>query len=137
MINANTIIRELQNINYQFLENNKNGFKVDNKNYIFKIGKIPILLSAHHAVKQCRESQVKPSDYLTGALAIYLAKKCDYSYVVKFYNDNDDPNFPLGTTILEIENYYLLKSFIYSMKKSIYETYDYSMKLEKVRRNRI
>ncbi|MBP3635042.1 MAG: hypothetical protein J6J17_01095 [Bacilli bacterium] len=234
MINANTIISELQNLNYQFLVNNKNGLKVDNKNYIFKTGKIPILLSAPHAVKQCRESQVKPSDYLTGALAIYLAEKCDCSYFVRVFNDNDDPNFPLGTTLLEIENeylrtlkkfiqeyniflmidihgcvnskkydcslwhddyntcetqvvkifennfncydltidngteylggqvtrqcalitnsfqieikrrirtlklenYYLLKSFIDSMEKSIYETYDYSMKLEKVRRDR-
>lgn len=235
MINANTIIRELQNLNYQFLVNNKNGFKVDNKNYIFKAGKIPILLSAPHAVKQYRESQVKPSDYLTGALAIYLAQKCDCSYFVRVFNDNDDPNYPLGKTLLkieneylkaqkqfiqeynqilvidihgcvnsknydcsfwhdnyntcnpkiikifennfnyyaltvdqgseylggqvtrqcalitnsfqmeikrkirtlELENYYLLKSFMDSMETSIYEIYDYSRKLEKVRRDRI
>lgn len=234
MINANTIISELKNLNYQFLVNNKNGLKVDNKNYIFKSGKMPILLSAPHAVKQCRESQVKPSDYLTGALAIYLAKKCDCSYFIRVFNDNDDPNIPLGITLsetkndylralknfiyeykqfliidihgcvnnkkydcslwhndystcemqvikmfennfncygltfddgteylggqvtrqcalitnsfqleikrkirtLNLENYYLLKSFIDSMEKSIYETYDYSMKLEKVRRDK-
>ena len=232
MINANTIISELRNLNYQFLENNKNGLRIDNKNYIFKVGKIPILLSAPHAVKQYRESQVKPSDYLTGALAIYLAEKCNCSYFVRVFNDKDDPNFPLGETLLEIENeylknikrfiqeynqflmidihgcvnskdydcslwhndyntcepqivkifennfncyaltvdngseylggqvtrqcalvtnsfqieikrkirtlklenYYLLKSFIDSMETSIFETYDYSMKLEKVRR---
>ena len=232
MINANTIISELRNLNYQFLENNKNGLRIDNKNYIFKVGKIPILLSAPHAVKQYRESQVKSSDYLTGALAIYLAEKCNCSYFVRVFNDKDDPNFPLGETLLEIENeylknikrfiqeynqflmidihgcvnskdydcslwhndyntcepqivkifennfncyaltvdngseylggqvtrqcalvtnsfqieikrkirtlklenYYLLKSFIDSMETSIFETYDYSMKLEKVRR---
>ena len=234
MINTNTIISELRNLNYQFLANNKNGLRIDNKNYIFKVGKIPILLSAPHAVKQYRESQVKSSDYLTGALAIYLAEKCNCSYFVRIFNDSDDPNFPLGKTLLEIENeylrnlkkfiqeynqflmidihgcvnskkydcslwhddyntcetqvvkifennfncydltidngteylggqvtrqcalitnsfqleikrkirtlklenYYLLKSFIDSMEKSIYETYDYSMKLEKVRRDR-
>lgn len=234
MINANTIISELRNLNYQFLVNNKNGLRIDNKNYIFKIGKIPILLSAPHAVKQYRESQVKSSDYLTGALAIYLAEKCNCSYFVRIFNDNDDPNVPLGKTLLEIENeylknikkfiqeynqflmidihgcvnskdydcslwhndystcetqivkifednfnyhdltvdngseylggqvtrqcalitnsfqieikrkirslklenYYLLKLFIDSMEKSIYETYDYSMKLEKVRRDK-
>jgi len=38
---------------------------------------------------------------------------------------------------LKLENYNLLKSFIYSMQKSIYNTYDYSIKLEKVRRNKI
>ncbi len=234
MINANTIINELRNLNYQFLANNKNGLKIDNKNYIFNTGRIPILLSAPHAVKQYRESQVKSSDYLTGPLAIYLAQKCNCSYFVRVFNDNDDPNFPLGTTLsqiendylialkrfiqdynqilvidihgcmdskkydcslwhdnygtceseiikifktnftrsnlsvdngseylggqvtrqsafitnafqievkrkirtLKIENYHLLKSFIDAMEKSIYETYDYSMKLEKVRRNR-
>lgn len=232
MINANTIISELRNLNYQFLANNKNGLKIDNRNYIFKLGKIPILLSAPHAVKQYRESQVKSSDYLTGALAIYLAEKCNCSYFVRVFNDKDDPNFPLGETLVEIENeylknlkkiiqeysqflmidihgcgnskdydcslwhndyntcepqivkifennfnchtltvdngseylggqvtrqcalvtnsfqieikrkirtlklenYYLLKSFIDSMETSIFETYDYSMKLEKVRR---
>lgn len=114
MINVNTIISELQNLNYQFLVNNKNGLKVYNKNYISKSGKIPILLSAPHAVKQYRESQVKPSDYLTGALAIYLAQKCDCSYFVRIFNDHDDPNFPLGETLVEIENDYLknLKKFI-------------------------
>lgn len=88
--------------------------KVDNKNYIFKTGKIPILLSALHVVRQCRESQVKPSDYLTGALAIYLAEKCNCSYFCRVFNDNDDPNFPLGTTLSYIENDYLeaLKKYI-------------------------
>jgi len=114
VINANTIISELRNLNYQFLANNKNGLKIDNRNYIFKLGKIPILLSAPHAVKQYRCSQVKPSDYLTGALAIYLAEMCNCSYFVRTFNDNDDPNFPLGETLLEIENEYLknLKRFI-------------------------
>lgn len=234
MINTNTIINELRNLNYQFLENNKDGLKIDNQNYMFKTGKIPILLSAPHAVKQYRQSQVKSSDYLTGPLAIYLAQKCNCSYFVRVFNDNDDPNFPLGTTLtyiendylsalkgfiqefnhflvidihgcannkqydcsiwsedynaceqsiikifetnfsnynlqvdngseyfggqvtrqcslitnafqieikrkirtLKLENYYLLKSFIDSMEKSIYQTYDYYMKLEKVRRDK-
>ena len=232
MINANTIIDELQNLNYLFLQNNKNGLKINGKNYIYKIGEIPIILSSPHAVKQYRNSQIKSNDYLTGALAIYLAHKCNCSYFVRVYNDFDDPNYPLGITIsnlqndylkklkslielyrqflvidlhgcmntkqydcslwsnnyntcdqeiirifmnnfnsvnlsadngseylggqvtrqcslttnafqlevkkkirtLKLENYYLLKSFIDTMEKSIYETYDYSTKLEKVKR---
>ena len=235
MINANTIINELRNLNYQFLANNKNGLKINEKNYICKKGEIPILLSAPHAVKQYRESQVKLSDYLTGPLAIYIAERCNCSYFVRVFNDNSDPNYPLGITLqniddiylialknfiqeykqflvidlhgcannkicdcsiwsnnyktcdqeiikmfecnfnnsnlsiddgneylggqvtrqcslitnafqieikrairtLKLENYNLLKSFIYSMQKSIYNTYDCSIKLEKVRRDRI
>lgn len=234
MIKTNTIINELRNLNCQFLVNNKNGINIDNKSYVYKKGRLPILLSSPHAVKQYRESQVKPSDYLTGPLAIYLAEKCDCSYFVRTFNDNSDPNFPLGKTLeyiedsyltalrnfiqefnhfliidihgcsnnkkydcsiwsdnydtcelsiikifennfncynlsidsgseylggqvtrqcslitnafqleikrkirtLELENYYLLKSFIDSMEKSIYKTYDYSMKLDKVRNDK-
>lgn len=112
----NTIINELKNLNYQFLENDKNGIKINNKNYTYSIGEIPILLSAPHAVKQYRESQIKLSDYLTGPLAIYLAKKCNCSYFVRVFNDNDDPNFPLGITLPQIENEYL-KTLKYFIKK--------------------
>ena len=35
---------------------------------------------------------------------------------------------------LELENYYLLKAFINSASKSIYETYDYPMKLTKIKK---
>ena len=114
MININTIIKELKNLNYRFLANNRNGIRIEKKNYIFERLEIPIILSAPHAVKQCRESQIKASDYLTGPLAIYLAKKCNCSYFVRVFNDNDDPNFPLGKTLLDIENEYLidLKKYI-------------------------
>lgn len=119
MINTNTIINELKNLNYPFLENNKNGFKINEKNFVYKIGEIPILLSAPHAVKQFREKKEKASDYLTGALAIYLAQKCNCSYFVRTFNDNDDPNYPLETTLYKIENDYLktLKKFIEEHKQ--------------------
>ena len=118
MIKANTIISELRNLNYQFLVNNKNGLKINEKNYIYKKGEIPILLSAPHAVKQCRESQTKLSDYLTGALAIYLADMCNCSYFVRVFNDNSDPNYPLGITLQNIEDNYLiaLREFIQKHK---------------------
>lgn len=114
MINANTIINELRNLNYQFLANNKNGLKINEKNYIYKKGEVPILLSAPHAVKQYRESQIKLSDYLTGPIAIYLANKCNCSYFVRVFNNNSDPNYPLEITLQNIDDNYLiaLKKFI-------------------------
>ena len=104
----------MRDLNYQFLENNKNGIKINNKSFIYKKGKLPILISAPHAVKQVRESEIKPSDYLTGALAINLANKCNCSYFVRICNDNDDPNFPIGETLNYIDNEYLkgLKEFV-------------------------
>lgn len=113
MIKTDSIIKELRNLNYQFLANNKNGLKID-KSYICKVGNIPIILSAPHAVKQYRDYKIKPSDYLTGPLAIYLANKCNCSYFVRVFNDDDDPNFPLGKTLEGSNNEYLveLKKFI-------------------------
>lgn len=108
MIKTNNIINELRNINSQFLVNNKNGLKINNKNYKYKIGANPIILSAPHAVKQCRNQNIKAIDYLTGALAIYLANKCNCSFVVRTFNDNDDPNFPLGYTLSQVDNDYLI-----------------------------
>ena len=73
MIKTITIIEELKELNHPFLKNNKNGVKINNQNYLLKKGKMPIILSAPHAVKHYRESEIKKSDDLTGALAIYLA----------------------------------------------------------------
>lgn len=74
---------------------------------MYKIGSIPIVLSAPHAVKQCRNHKIKANDYLTGALAIYLANKCDCSYFVRTFNDNDDPNYPVGITLSQVDSEYL------------------------------
>ncbi len=106
-INTNNFVDKIKTLNNQFKINDKNGIPIDGRNYIFKKGKIPILISAPHAVKQIREEKVKSRDYLTGPLAIYLADKCDCSYFVRIYNDNDDPNYPLGITLTNIENIYL------------------------------
>jgi len=115
------MINELRYLNYYFLTNNKNGFKIDDKNYIYKIGKNPIILSAPHAVRQQRPYKEKESDYLTGPLAIYLAEKCDCSYFVRIYNDNDDPNWPLDYTVTDIENEYLkaLRKYIEEYKQHL------------------
>lgn len=114
MIKANSIINELRDLNYHFMLNNRNGAQIDNKNYVLKKGEIPILLSAPHAVRQYREGQVKIADYLTGPLAMYLAQKCNCSYMARVCNDNDDPNYPLGVTLENVDNEYLaiLRGFL-------------------------
>lgn len=109
-----SIKEELNELNYQFLANNRNGIKTNDQNYLKGLGEIPILISAPHAVKQERENMTKPSDYLTGALALYLSKKLNCSYFIRSYNMNDDPNYPIGITLNQIESNYLkaLKEFI-------------------------
>ena len=125
MINTNTIIKELQN--------NKNGLIVNGKSYIYEIGKIPIILSAPHVVKQYRESQVKSFDLLIDNGNEYL--KGQVTRQCSLVTNAFQIELKKKIRTLRLKNYYLLKSFIYSMEKSIYETYDFSMKLEKVRRD--
>ncbi len=118
MIKTNTIIDELKELNGPFLENDTNGIKINNQDYLLKKGSMPILLSAPHAVKQYREDKIKKSDYLTGALAIYLAQKCNASYLVRIFNNFEDPNYPIGKTLPSIESHYLkvLKQFLQEQK---------------------
>lgn len=104
-----TTIQELQFLNLLFLENNKKKNQANHKNYLFKKGEIPILLSAPHAVGHYREGQYKVHDYLTGPLAIYIAEKCHCSYLVRTFNNDDDPNYPLGTTLQNPTDAYLLE----------------------------
>jgi len=105
---------DLKELNYDFLANNRNGVPVLGSNFIYNLGSIPVLISAPHAVKQIRNNLSKPSDYLTGALALYLSKKIGCSYFVRTFNMADDPNYPIGITLNKIESLYLrsLKDFI-------------------------
>lgn len=120
----NTIIKELKILNEVFLENNCNGRKVNQQNYLLKKGEVPILISAPHAVKQIREEKVKPSDYLTGPLAIYLANKCHCSYLVRCFNNQDDPNYPIGKTLSIIHSEYLMVLMDFIQKNPQYLVID-------------
>lgn len=101
------MIEELKEYNRIFLLNDRNGKEINGKNYIYHEGRKNIIISAPHAVKQVREGKIKKSDYLTGVLAIYLARKTNCSYFVRVSNANDDPNYPIGITKTQVENLYL------------------------------
>lgn len=58
-------------------------------------------------MKQYREGEIKTGDFLTGPLAISLAERCDCFSLVRTCNVQDDPNFPVGETLKEINNLYL------------------------------
>lgn len=64
------IIDKLSKLEKQFSRNRYGGG--GNKNFIIKKGTIPVIVSAPHAIIQLREGQIKWSDKLTGALALFL-----------------------------------------------------------------
>lgn len=100
-------IEDLKEWNKRFEANNHNGIQNNKENYEFHQGKKQVIISAPHAVRQVREGRDKEADFLTGPLAMYIAKKSNCSYLVRVYNNEDDPNFPIGKTLEEIENAYL------------------------------
>lgn len=58
-------------------------------------GKIPVLLSAPHSVRQLREGKIKAKDRYTGAIAIELAKLTDSFAIYKTYNNQDDASYDI------------------------------------------
>ena len=61
-----------------------------------KYGDLPLLLSAPHAVKQIRNSEIKAHEFYTGAIVECLAKQIGCACITKQYlienTINDDPN---------------------------------------------
>ena len=83
-----------------------------NNSYEVVDGKLPILISAPHSVKQVRELKEKVRDIGTGHLALYLASKTQSHLIIKSNckgevgKTNDDANFctphPYKSEILKI-----------------------------------
>lgn len=59
----------------------------------FSLGKLPILVSAPHAVRHCRQKKIKMSDQFTGSLVYLLNQQtnCHAIAATKLYGG--DPNF--------------------------------------------
>lgn len=87
------IATQIEELNKKYKLNNANGLKNNNStNYTTINGKIPILLSAPHAVKQVRDGKVKAEDAYTGGITEYLCKVCSCFGIIRTFNEADDPN---------------------------------------------
>lgn len=80
-------------------------------------GKIPVLLSAPHSVRQLREGKIKAKDRYTGAIAIELAKMTNSFAIYKTYNNQDDASYDIENNeykerALELINKYDIKLFL-------------------------
>lgn len=60
--------------------------------YIFKIGNVPILFTAAHTMEQHLNNNIKPGETYTKAIAMYLNKYCDTSYLIKIKDTAIDSN---------------------------------------------
>ena len=79
--------------NKKYEKNDYNGNMTSTKNYKIIPGKIPILLSAPHSVKQVRNKEIKWEDALTGGIVEYLCDTTNTFGIIRTCNLNDDPNY--------------------------------------------
>ena len=80
-------------------------------------GKIPVLLSAPHSVRQLREGKIKGKDRYTGAITIELAKQTNSFAIYKTYNNQDDASYDIENNeykekVLELIDKHNIKVFL-------------------------
>lgn len=75
----------------------KSYFGSSDKDYEYKPGNIPILISAPHAVKQLRNNEYKKADIYTGAL-VKILHKTTGAHVIYKTSTNGDENYTIDET---------------------------------------
>ena len=102
----------------KFQANNFNG-EIDkkDKSYQYLQGKVPVLISAPHSVKQIRNGKEKLWDGFTGALSQVLYATTNCHTIYKKYNDGTDANYDLKDNgykdkVLKIIKEHKIKIFI-------------------------
>ena len=78
--------------NEKYMANDLNGIMDDKTNYSVINGKIPILLSAPHAVRSFKNGSLKEADVLTGPIVEFLCKETGANGIIRTYNLQDEPN---------------------------------------------
>lgn len=90
-MNIDKAIKKIKKLEKRFLARRYDGR--GKNSYIIKKGKIPIMISAPHAVNHFREGKVKYADMLTGGIARYLQKMTGCHLIYSAKQINKDPNF--------------------------------------------
>lgn len=96
------ILQRVSELNHKYEANDFNGTKDGEPNYKVIPGRIPILLSAPHTVRQLRNGKMKERDGMTGGIAEYLCERFGLWGVIRTWNAADDPNY---NTDLRSEDY--------------------------------
>lgn len=82
-----------------FLEANQkfNELEEDENKQIYEVinGKIPVLISAPHSVRQYRNGKIKEKDLYTGPIVIELQRLTNCYCIYKTKNNNDDANYDI------------------------------------------
>ena len=66
-----------------------------NKSFEIIEGKIPVLISAPHSVRQIRNGKIKGKDMLTGAIVKEITRRTSCWGIYKTRNNNDDASYDI------------------------------------------
>ena len=101
---ADSIFNIIKEDNKKYEKNDYNGKMTSTKDYKVIQGKIPILLSAPHGVKQVRNKKIKWEDAMTGGIVEYLCDTINAFGIIRTCNLNDDPNYNNDSLSLQYKN---------------------------------
>ena len=99
--------KEFIKLNKNFDEFSKKNEK--NKSFETIKGKIPILISAPHSVRQIRNGKIKGKDIYTGPIAIVLQQETNCHCIYKTKNNNDDANYDIENNTYKEEILKIIK----------------------------
>ena len=91
-MNDNEKLKYIKELNEKYRANNYNGISSSNINFKIIHGRLPILLSAPHAVRQSRNEKTKGADTLTGPIVEFLCERTNANGIIRTFNLDDDPN---------------------------------------------
>lgn len=85
------VIAKIRKYEKRFQKNRYNGS--GKEAHKIRKGRIPIIVSAPHAVNHYRETEVKFADQFTGGIAYFLYKRCGCHLIYSASYNEVDPNF--------------------------------------------
>lgn len=73
----------------------KNQYDKTEKSFRTIQGKIPVLISAPHSVRQLRNGKIKGKDLYTGPIVMEIANQTQCYAIYKIFNNQDDANYDI------------------------------------------
>lgn len=70
-----------------------NKYSKKEKSYKTIKGKLPVLISAPHSVRQLRNGKIKERELYTGAIVVEIANQSNCFAIYKIFNNQDDANY--------------------------------------------
>lgn len=105
----NNLIKRITKFNDELYSKEKIRFDNKEKSFFAIKGKIPVILSAPHSVKQLREGKIKEAENQTGAIVSILAEKTGCFAIYKTYNNQDDANYDIENNEYKEEIKHIVK----------------------------